>query len=604
MRAIVTRWPSLTDPAGRAWEGEWEDLFDRFTVATNFRGDHDHPGWSAAVFDPPHRSLENVRAITAVVLDYDQGEPIESAAALWGEFFGLLHTTRKHTPSSPRFRVILPLTRPVSAFEYGEIWRRVSHRAGGKTDQATKDASRFWFTPGTNGVEYVTRRLTGVPMDPDEVLRSWPTAPVAPVVPIRREPVDDRLERASRYIAKMDPAIAGQGGHAATWAVARKLAQDFGLSESDVFRLLWNEYNPRCQPQWSEKELRHKAREACDKARVSNPVSDRHWDPPPRLRDEAAREPMREPGDDDEPYQPSEEQQSAADRYGIRNVADMLDGVVARAESGVRERGITTGNFELDEIIGGLRRKRITILGADTSFGKSSFGIMVADEAMRSGANVLLVSCEDSEDTYAQRLMARRARVNAFRIRDNELNADDIAKMKAQAARGERAPFFFDAIGKPAEYAAKAVTELCRETDFALVIVDYVQRFSAQRRTQDMRTQVTYVASLFSDAIKNANAAGLILSQLKRPENSTKPPGLHDLKESGDLENMAEHVLLGHLAIDGEGPQRRETRWFYIAKNKDGPRNVERVEVPFESSTASFRTVVGESFDDFGQSGD
>lgn len=89
------------------------------------------------------------------------------------------------------------------------------------------------------------------------------------------------FERARKWVAKADPAISGSGGHNATWAVARKCAADFGLDYQQTLDILY-EYNERCQPPWSPKELEHKARQATEKARVSVPVEDRerHWSMP------------------------------------------------------------------------------------------------------------------------------------------------------------------------------------------------------------------------------------------------------------------------------------------------------------------------------------
>lgn len=81
------------------------------------------------------------------------------------------------------------------------------------------------------------------------------------------------LRRARAYVERMPSAVAGSGGHAATFSVARKLLQDFGLGEGDAWDLLL-EYNARCEPPWSERELRHKLGDAA-RARVANPVEDR-----------------------------------------------------------------------------------------------------------------------------------------------------------------------------------------------------------------------------------------------------------------------------------------------------------------------------------------
>lgn len=70
------------------------------------------------------------------------------------------------------------------------------------------------------------------------------------------------IDRARRYLAKCKPAISGQRGHDATFEIARAVVYGFDLGAEAGFDLLWNEYNPKCVPPWSEQELRHKCIEA------------------------------------------------------------------------------------------------------------------------------------------------------------------------------------------------------------------------------------------------------------------------------------------------------------------------------------------------------
>jgi hypothetical protein len=104
-------------------------------------------------------------------------------------------------------------------------------------------------------------------------------APPPPPRPIRspasRGPAS-RFARASAYVAAMPEAISGSGGHAATFAVARKIVQDFELNDSEAWTILL-EYNARCKPPWSERELQHKL-DSARAAHTSHPVEDR---PPP-----------------------------------------------------------------------------------------------------------------------------------------------------------------------------------------------------------------------------------------------------------------------------------------------------------------------------------
>jgi hypothetical protein len=69
------------------------------------------------------------------------------------------------------------------------------------------------------------------------------------------------VDRARQYVAKIPGAVSGQGGHNQTFSVACYLFNGFGLSESDALALIL-EYNQRCSPPWSERELRHKVKSA------------------------------------------------------------------------------------------------------------------------------------------------------------------------------------------------------------------------------------------------------------------------------------------------------------------------------------------------------
>lgn len=66
------------------------------------------------------------------------------------------------------------------------------------------------------------------------------------------------LERAAAYLERMPPAIAGSGGHAATFNAAAVLRRGFAMTEQDALPLLmaWN--HTHCQPPWTESELRRK----------------------------------------------------------------------------------------------------------------------------------------------------------------------------------------------------------------------------------------------------------------------------------------------------------------------------------------------------------
>lgn len=81
-----------------------------------------------------------------------------------------------------------------------------------------------------------------------------------------RHPVDPAsLKLATAYLAKMEPAIQGSNGSGACFRAACKLVGHFALDPRDALQLLETEYNPRCNPQWSQAELEHKVNDAMRK---------------------------------------------------------------------------------------------------------------------------------------------------------------------------------------------------------------------------------------------------------------------------------------------------------------------------------------------------
>ena len=72
----------------------------------------------------------------------------------------------------------------------------------------------------------------------------------------------DRLRQARAYARKIPGAVEGQNGDNDTFRAACKLLRGFNLSESETFDVLASEYNTRCQPPWTERELQETIRSA------------------------------------------------------------------------------------------------------------------------------------------------------------------------------------------------------------------------------------------------------------------------------------------------------------------------------------------------------
>lgn len=611
---IITWWPTLTTTEGELdTKHTWDSLFEAFSKRRPFMGCA-HPGWSPAEFDPCKRGLENVQRIFALCLDYDGGTTIDEARERWAGTFGFIHTSRSHTHDEPRFRVILPLSRAVSPFEFGLLWKRLAEKAG-DIDQAPKDPSRFWYVPGAkDGHPFEAHRLEGAPLH----VERWLTQPEEP----RRAPAPvsptatDVEKRAIAYIDKMPDAISGSGGHQATWNVALVLARGFGLSEGATLRILRDHYNHRCRPPWREKELEHKARNAVNADRV--PLGyllddDRGgWDasryPEPEPQEAPPFDaPIPEDGPlgfaHPEPRQrgerqriePVKDERPVAERFGLLSMRDLMEGVVEELNKGKPKPGISTGSADMNAAMGGFRPGLVTVFGAKRGWGKTSYGNLVVSGAVPEH-RVLMFAGEDAATIYGRRFLAMRANLNAMLLRDYQCDKSDWPRIVKAVADAPPNPFFVRVEGRPVEWMAEVIQAVAEEHGgLDLVIVDYLQCLKSGRKHQDRRNEVTYVSSTLSNAIKRVNAAGLMFSQLKRTER--EEPEVEDLKESGDIEDMADHIMLG-WKIPGRTGQQAE-RKLKLGKNKDGVEasEIDAISMRWNNRTASFEWTPSQARD-------
>ena len=81
------------------------------------------------------------------------------------------------------------------------------------------------------------------------------------------------------YVEKMPPAIAGQHGDVHTFRVCCRLVRGFALSDGEALDLLRN-WNRRCEPPWSERQLINKLASArrCGREPIGGLLQNHHAD--------------------------------------------------------------------------------------------------------------------------------------------------------------------------------------------------------------------------------------------------------------------------------------------------------------------------------------
>ena len=122
------------------------------------------------------RGSKNVESRDLITLDLDNipagmTDEVLKKISLLGCCL-IVHSTRKHEPSRPRLRVIIPLANKVSAEEYEPIARKVAEIIGIEwADPTTFQASRLMYFPScSSDSAYVFKVLDGGFLDPKGIL--------------------------------------------------------------------------------------------------------------------------------------------------------------------------------------------------------------------------------------------------------------------------------------------------------------------------------------------------------------------------------------------------------------------------------------------------
>lgn len=218
---------------------------------------------------------------------------------------------------------------------------------------------------------------------------------------------------------------------------------------------------------------------------------------------------------------------------------------------------VKTGLADLDKKLdGGLRPKQVVIIAARPAQGKTTLAMNIAlDAAARQKVPGLFISLEMSRDELALRMLSAQAGVSMTAIRRGDLTSAERSRLDTARAVVDAGPLWIVDDSEPTLSAMRSVIrDAHRRLDIKYVVVDYLQLLSGD----DPRTPRQEVVASFSRAMKalarQLGIAIIVVAQLNRnPEaRGDGMPAVSDLRESGQLEQDADIVLLIHQPAQGD----------------------------------------------------
>jgi len=264
---------------------------------------------------------------------------------------------------------------------------------------------------------------------------------------------------------------------------------------------------------------------------------------------------------------------------------------------------ILTSFAAIDDILGGLQRSDLIILGARPSAGKTTLALNIArNTAVNQKACVALFSLEMSRQAVVQRLLANESKVDSKRVRLGTYTEKEERRIMEASGILSEAPIYIDDSPqlRVVEMRGKA-QRLHRERTVDLVIVDYLQLIQGATRSESRVQELSEITRSLKALAREIDAPVLAISQLSRAIEwrTSHRPQLSDLRDSGSIEQDADVVLFisrdamyftkdewGKTHDVGIEPYEEDKADIIIAKHRNGPTG--EVKLRFDSKTARF----------------
>ncbi len=234
--------------------------------------------------------------------------------------------------------------------------------------------------------------------------------------------------------------------------------------------------------------------------------------------------------------------------------------------------GVKTQFGELDNVLVGLGKGDLVLVGARPGMGKTSFAMNIATNvALKSKKTVCVFSLEMSDEQLVSRMLSSEAMVNSYHMRSGTLEEDDWVKLAKAAARLSETSIYIDDTTNITITEMKA--KLRRMKNLGLVIIDYLQLMKSDKHIENRVNEVGDISRNLKIMAKELAVPVICCAQLSRgPESRPdKTPMLSDLRDSGAIEQDADIVLfLYRPEYYKENAEKQDLAQVIVAKNRHG----------------------------------
>ncbi|MFG3710796.1 replicative DNA helicase [Micromonospora sp. NPDC047730] len=275
----------------------------------------------------------------------------------------------------------------------------------------------------------------------------------------------------------------------------------------------------------------------------------------------------------------------------VAAVGDIVDDELAHLVDVVEGRvpkGLSTGLGRLDKLIGGFLPGQLIVPAGRPGMGKSLAALGFAKAAARRGHPSIIFSLEMSKRELMWRLLSDVGDINSNLFTTGRLSERDLERAREAGREIATWPLHVvDDCHTVAQIRSVSRRFHQRMGSVGIITVDYLQRLRETKAYDRRDLAVGANARDLKFLAQELQCTVVAPAQINRGnENRTdKRPQLSDLRDSGEIEQEADMVILLHREdyYDQESPRAGEAD-FIVAKNRGGPTDTVEVAAPLHYS--------------------
>ena len=230
---------------------------------------------------------------------------------------------------------------------------------------------------------------------------------------------------------------------------------------------------------------------------------------------------------------------------GGADAAQLADELIKQLQGPGLTLGLQSGLPLLDENLGGLRPGELIIVAARPNVGKTTLALNVLTAVASGGVPVLFFSLEMNRQTIAKHLVRQRTGLDLFSGPLNA-NAEHLAIDAALDLR--KLPFTVEDGSLNLADIRSRTRRAVTKGRCGLVVIDYLQRIQTPADADNRCQAIGAIGRGLKSLAVDAAVPVLALCQLNREseKREDRRPRLSDLRDSGELEQEADAVILLH----------------------------------------------------------